>query len=279
MDWPRNRRLVEEGFRDLAYVPRDRTGWDMTLASLAFGVRRVIERHPPDLNGWAARHGASGSRRFEELGRDATVLWHGTSRERAARIREHGLFHFKGLWTTFDPSTAHLFCRSRSARFATEGAMVCLLLDERELEEGRHYEAESGGEIRRFHGPLPPEVVEYVLVREEIRFVGEERAREPAPWREAQFKKQSGAWLTKQRAPVRFSRDAGYSTVEEFARLTVERLLEELGELAPIEVFSALYALVRPWEALRHEAVMALIEAACAPARRREKIQFLKAAR
>ena len=278
MAWKKNKRLVAEGFPDLQYIPRERCGWDLTLACLAYAIRRRFERHAPDLNAWAARHGVPASERYAQLGSDATVLWHGTSRERAERIREHGLFHFKGLWTTFDPDIAHGYCRGRSERFGTEGAVVCIVLDERDLEPGQHYEPEPGGKVRRFHGPLAPEFIEYVLTREEIRFTGEERAAEPSPWVSARLKRQSGSWLPVQQPPVRFSDDSEYSSVEEFARLTARRLLEEVGEVSVLELFSTLYALVRPWDALSHQDVLDLAGELCETRRNRDRLTLLRAA-
>ena len=85
--------MISEGLHDLQYLPRQRCGWDCTLASLAYAARTVIEGARPDLAAWAARHGVSASARYRELESDALVLWHGTSRERAGKIAEHGLFH------------------------------------------------------------------------------------------------------------------------------------------------------------------------------------------
>ena len=55
MPWKENKKLVSAGFRGLKYVPRERCGWDMTLSSLAYGMRMDIEGRQPDLNAWAAR--------------------------------------------------------------------------------------------------------------------------------------------------------------------------------------------------------------------------------
>lgn len=55
MAWKKNKRLVAAGFADLVYLPRERSGWDATLASLAYGMRMALERGRPDLGAWAAR--------------------------------------------------------------------------------------------------------------------------------------------------------------------------------------------------------------------------------
>jgi hypothetical protein len=275
--WKANKRLVKEGFPDLEYLPRERTGWNATLTSLAFAVRRDIGRAPPDLGAWAARHGVAPSGRWAAVGPDALVLWHGTSRERADKIREHGLFHKKGLWTTLDPRVAHGYCRGRSERFATEGAMVCIVLDPGEVAEGQHYDTESKGDILRFHQGLPPDVVEYVLVADEIRFTGPRRARRPTPWPKGRFKRRGGEWVPVSRPPVRYSDEASYATLEEFVGLTMDRLLEELGAAAAIEVFSMLYALVEPWDALEHDVVFDLLEERCIPDVRRAKWRTFRA--
>ena len=276
MSWRKNRKLASEGFRDLQYLPRERTGWDCTLASLAFGARAAIEGRAPDLNRWAARLGAPPSGYYAETGSDALVLWHGTSRERADKIREHGLFHKRGLWTTTDPQISHSFCRSRSERFGTDGAVLCLVIDRREIEEGRDYDLEGGGDIYRFRGGLPPEAVEYVLVHEAICFVGPLRGNDPAPWPGARFKRQSGKWAPVQAIPVRYSGSETYSTLAEFMELCVDRLLDELGEVTALDVFATLYAAVAPWRALPHEAAFDLIEEKCVPHRHRSKFQTFR---
>ena len=277
MAWKKNRKLAAKGLRDLQYLPKQRCGWDCTLASLAYGVRRVILGASPDLGAWAVRHGLPASARYQDMGPDARVLWHGTSRVRAEKIAEHGLFHKRGLWTTLDPSIAHGFCRSRSDRFGAEGAVVCLVLDRGELDRGRDFDVEGKGDIFRFHHGLPPDLVEYVLVNDEIRFMGHRRARRPAPWRAAAFKKRSGEWVPVQKAPVRYSEAASYSSVRDFAQICIERLMAELGEVTALEVFSTLYASISPWDALAHEGIFGLIEEKCVPHRRTSKCQTFRA--
>jgi len=277
MAWKKSRRGFAKDFPDLAYLPRRRSGWDWTLAALGYAARRDIQGGKPDLSAWAARHGLPPSARARDLGEEVAILWHGTSRARADKIAEHGLFSKGGLWTTSDPTIAHSFTRGRSERFATEGAMVCLVMDRRDYAFEHDFVVEGPGNIFRFHRGLPPDVVEYVLFHEEARFFGPRRARRPAPWPSAKFKKREGDWAPAQKAPVRYSDTAAYSTVREFAELCVDRLLAELGELRAVEIFSTLYALIRPWDALTHEDVLALIEEKCAPARRRQKARTLRA--
>ncbi|MDP7281169.1 MAG: hypothetical protein QGG39_14975, partial [Candidatus Poribacteria bacterium] len=62
---------------------------------------------------WAARHNCPASARYDELGDDTIVLWHGTSSTRAEKIAEFGLFHKRGLWTTLNPQIAHGYTRGR----------------------------------------------------------------------------------------------------------------------------------------------------------------------
>ena len=99
--WRRDRVQPRQGHPDLRYLPQGRASWNTTLAALAFSQAR--SRGRTDILQWAAMHGARPSARAAELGDDALVLWHGTSRERAERIRDVGLFHKRGLWTTLDP--------------------------------------------------------------------------------------------------------------------------------------------------------------------------------
>jgi len=207
------------------------------------------------------------------------VLWHGTSRERAEKISEHGLFHKRGLWTTLNPEISHSFCRNRSDRFGTDGAVVCLILDRSAITEGRDYSLEGKGDIYRFHGRLPSGVVEYVLVHEEIRFTGESRVRIPAPWPAAKLKKRSGKWAPAQNVPVRYSDSLNYASLREFVEICTDRLMMELDEILPLEVFSTLYALVTPWQALTHEDVFDLIAERWVPHRHRGKYQTYRPAR
>lgn len=271
MAWKTNRKLVEAGFADLKYVPRERCGWDATLACLAYAARMDLAGRMPDLAAWAARHAVPASRRYCELGESALALWHGTGRERAERIAEHGLFHKKGLWTAAHPGIPHAFCRGRSEQFGTEGAVVCIVLDRRELVDGRDCEVEGNGSVVRFHHGLGPEVVEYVLVREGIRFTDRERARDPAPWPGARFRKRAGKWAPAQKAPVRYSDSAAFSSAKEFAALCIERLMEEFGEATALEMFSSVYAAIDPRDALEHRKLLKIIEDRCVPGRRRGK--------
>jgi len=276
MAWRKNKKLSAQGFRDLEYLPKDRHAWDFTLASLAFAARRTIDGRPPDLNDWAARHGVPASSRYRELGPEALVLWHGTSRARAEKIAEHGLFRKRGLWTTTDPNISHSYCRNRSERFATDGAVVCIVLDQSELVEGREYGLEGNGDIYRFHCNLAPEVVEYVLLNDEIRFAGQTRARRPSPWPRAKFKRQSGDWVPVQSTPVRYSDSASYSSQEELVAILMARILEGLEEVSAVEIFSVLYAAVTPARSLEHDAVFELIDEHCTARRRRGKVQTFR---
>jgi hypothetical protein len=47
MAWRKNRRALDEGHRDLAYLPRGPAQWDATLAAVAYAMRRTIESRPP----------------------------------------------------------------------------------------------------------------------------------------------------------------------------------------------------------------------------------------
>ena len=280
LPWKKNRKLVDLGFRDLEYLPRETSGWDMTLSALAYGARMDIEGVQPDLNAWAARHGLPGSARFEGMGEGAVVLWHGTSRERAESIAAHGLFHKGGVWTARHPSIAHGFCRSRAEEAEGEGAMVCVVLDRNELVGGRDYHIEGGEGLNQvvvFHGKLSAGVVEYILLKDSMRFSGVERTKDrPRP--SARFKKAHGEWVPVQKAPVRFSDEESYSTVGEFAALCLKALLRELGAVAPIEIFAGIYSLIEPWEVLGHEDILDLIDRNCREARKRGKFTTYRAA-
>jgi len=271
--WRRNRKLVRGGFRDLAYLPRSRTGWNATLAAYAFSVRLKLDGRA-DLNRWAIMHGVAASGRCAELGNDALVLWHGTSAGRAEKIREVGLFHKRGLWTTTDPATAHNFTRNRSTRFDAGAAMIVVLLDRRELEPDVDYEPQGrDGSVLRFHRGLPPDVVEYILFDDRIEFVGVRKARLPKPWGVARFKKHEGRWVPRSKPPVRLDHERAYRTFDEWLDLSVRRVLDELSAACAIEVFSSLYATVDPTDALEHDRVLAKLEDLCAAPRQRKGLK------
>ena len=198
--WPRNRARPRKGHADLRYLPQGLTAWNMTLAGLAFSQARTRGR--PDILLWAARHGARPSARAAELGDDALILWHGTSRERAERIREVGLFHKRGLWTTLEPRIAHGFTRWRSREQSAGSAMIVLVLDRNAFREGDHFELE-GDNVMRFHRGLGAEHVEYICWPDRVEFVGSEAASAPRPWGKARFRREDGGWVPRSRPPVR----------------------------------------------------------------------------
>ncbi len=256
MPWKRNKTAMAQGFPDLEFLPHGRAAWDCTLSAMAYGSRMDLTGRSPDLNAWATRHGLPACRPYSEFGESALVLWHGTSRERAEKIAEYGLFHKKGVWTAKHPKVPHAFCRMRSERFGTEGAVVCLVLDRNELVEGHDFRTEVGDNVVVFQHKLPPDVVQYVLVREEIRFVGSERAPLPQSWRKARFKHASGSWRPVQRSPVRFSESETFTTLDEFVRLCVTRLHDDLGRFCLLEALSVIYSLVEPWNCLKHRDIL-----------------------
>jgi hypothetical protein len=137
--------------------------------------------------------------------------------------------------------------------------VVCIVVDQSSLVEGADFTTEGNGSILSFHHLLPPEVVEYVLMRQEIRVTGIERAAIPRPWPAARLKHVSGHWVPVQRPPVRFLDAEQLSTLDEFLALCVSRLSHGLGYFSAIEVFSVLYSPVRPWDCLEHRQIMDLL--------------------
>ncbi len=271
-DWRRNRRLVRDGFKDLEYMPRSRTGWNATLAAYAYAVRRKVAR-AADLNLWATMHGCPASARYQELRRSALVLWHGTSAKRAERIREVGLFHKRGVWATFEPKIAHGYTRGRSLAYQAGSATVVLVVDTGEVRAGVDYD-QNGPSIVRFHYGLPVEWIEYILWDDRVEFVGERKAHEPRPWGKARFKKKEGQWVPRSQPPVRFDDRRAYASKEEWLHLSIERIISTLGPSAAIEIFSSLYSTVDPWDALEHEDIFAALEEMCAIPRRRHGIRL-----
>ncbi len=270
-EWSRRRKLVRQGFKDLEYLPRAHPGWNATLAAHAFSARRRLVGRA-DLNLWAAMHNCAPSARYAELGQDAIVLWHGTTRPRAERIREHGLAHYRGVWATLEPGIAHGYSRGRGERYQAGAATIVLVLDRRETRPGRDYELETD-EVARFHHDLPPDSVEFILWDDRIEFVGSQSAGSPSPWGVARFKKREGQWVPLSQPPVRLDAERSYSTLAEWLDQSVGRILETFGAAAAIEVFSSLYSTIDPWEALSHEEVFAALEEACAEPRVRHGLR------
>lgn|GEM_PF-1487782 len=271
VDWHRNRRLVRSGFKDLEYLPKSRTGWNATLAAYAFSARRQIAGRA-DLNLWAAMHGCSASARYSELEENALVLWHGTSAGRAARIRETGLFHRRGLWTALDPKIAHGYTRGRSSQYKAGSATIALLLDRRTIEPGIHYDMQ-GTDIFRFHSSMPPENIEYILWDDRIDFLGEQKAKWPRSWDIARFKKKEGEWVTYSQPPVRFDEEHTYSDIKEWLYLSIRRILYTLGSASAVEIFSSLYSTMNPWDALEHEDIFEALECLCDMPRKGRRIK------
>ncbi len=257
----RNKGALAKSFADLEFLPRGKSEWDCTLSALAYGLRMEMPGAEPDLGAWATRHRVEASARCEALGPHAMALWHGTSRERAEKIQEHGLFNKRGLWTARHPREPHGFCRMRSERLGTKAAILCLLLDSRTVVAVRDYEVEANGNVIRFQHGLPPDVVDYVLVRERIGYTGVGRASRRPPWPGGTFRRSGGNWVPVQQIPVRWSDAASFSTLDEYVALCLGRLVAELGAVAPLEALSVLRALVEPADALTHEAILAALEA------------------
>lgn len=256
--WQKNRKMLKRGYPDLGFLPRSRAGWNATLAALSFSQRLKREGRA-DLNQWATMHGCPASARYTELGESALVLWHGTSDERAQRIREVGLFHKRGLWTASDPRIAHGFTRWRSKQYGVGSATVVLVFDESEIEEGVHYSRE-GDVVYRFHSGVGNRHIQYILWGDRLEFRGEERAPHPSPWGRARFKRREGRWVPLSHPPVRLDDDTEYGDFDEWLTRSVTRILRRLGEATALEVFSSLYATLDPWRALEHEVILSRLE-------------------
>jgi hypothetical protein len=260
-EWHKNAALVREGFADLVYLPRGRCAWNATLSAFAYSARRALAgAEAADLNLWAAMHACPPSARYEQLGDDRLVLWHGTSAQRAEKIRQHGLFSKGGVWAATEPRIAHGFTRGRSQAFGAGSAMIVLVISKDEW-AGRA-EAESD-HIARFHQAIPPECIEYILWGDRIEFCGRRKAAGPKPWGVARFKRVGGRWVPHSRPPVRLDAQRSYGNLAEWLDASVRRILQTLGSASAGEVFSSLYATIDPWQALEHEQVFDALERLC----------------
>jgi len=257
--WRKNRPLRRSRFRDLEYLPRGRTAWNATLSAWAYSSRRALADRA-DLNLWAAMHGLPPSARYQQLGNDALVCWHGTSALRARKIREVGLFHRDGVWAATQPTIAHSFTRSRSQLLGAGSAMIVLVVSKGEWEA---HATAHGPNIVEFHRNVPKECIEYILWSDRLEFVGADKARDPRPWGVARFKRASGRWIPYSRTPVRLDRQHAYEDFDEWLEMSIRRILVTLGRAASIELFSSLYATLAPWDALEHHQVFGAIERLC----------------
>ena len=147
MNWKKNRKLLKSSSRELEYLPASKTGWNFALSCLSYGSRLSIEKSHSDFSIWTDHNRLAPSYRYQQFVDDAVVLWHGTSLSRANKIADHGLFHKGGLWTTTIPQIAHSYCRNRSKRFDTDGAMICIILNKKEIEETCLRKRMSGNKI------------------------------------------------------------------------------------------------------------------------------------
>lgn len=257
--WTRNRNHARKGHPDLRYLPQGRSAWNGTLAALAYSQTRA--RSGDDIIRWAAMHGVRPSRRAAELGEGALVLWHGTSRERAERIREVGLHSKRGLWTTREPRIAHGYTRGRAQEHSAGSATVVLVLDRGQVREGVDYSCE-GKNILRFQRGLGREHVVHICWAERVETIGEV-ADEPRPWGRARFKKADGRWVPRSRPPVRLDDDGEYASFDEWLRLSLARIVHRLGRATALELMSSLYATLDPWEALTHDDVLTRAAEVC----------------
>jgi hypothetical protein len=218
-------------------------------------------------------HGCAGSARCAELGDSALVLWHGTSDERAQRIREVGLFHKRGLWATSEPRIAHGYTRGRSGQYGAGSATVVLVLDRGEIEEGIHYSHDSEV-IYRFHSGLDTQHIQYILWADHVEFRAERKEPGLSPWGRSRFKRQEGKWAPISHPPVRLDADYEYGDFHEWLTQSITRILRRLEEATALEVFSSLYATLDPWRALEHEVILDRLEEMCTSHRRAGPVRF-----
>ena len=110
-----------------------------------------------------------------------------------------------------------------------------------------------------------------MLTSDRIAFTGAQRARKPSPWPDATFKKSGWSWVPVRRSPVRYTDTSEYSSLEEFCGVCLDRLVDELGNITALEVFSSIYAAVHPCGTLIHADILALLDKQCVRSRKRTK--------
>jgi len=260
--WRKNRQRVRDGFGDLVYLPHSADGWDATLTAYAYAARQKIGGEP-NLNTWAVMNGLPASGRFEELGTEAVVLWHGTAAYKAEKILQDGFrpVNRGAVYASPKPETSHSYTRNRSMEREGGSALLVLVFPKRALEEEFHF-SEGNSEVR-LYSRVPPDYIEYVLWSDRIDFVGKEKARSARAWPRFKFKKQGGEWIPRTNPPVRFDDENEFSSREEWLEISIRRILATLGGATAIEVFSSLYSTIEPWEALEHNEIFAALEDFC----------------
>ena len=261
--WTKDRKLRRGGFADLEYLPKGRSAWNGTLSAYAYSARRALAGRA-DLNLWAAMHALPASARYEQLGKDALVCWHGTSAARAEKIGQLGLFHRGGVWAAVEPTIAHSYTRSRSRRFGAGSAMIVFVISKDQWDT---HASPRGPSIVEFHRKIPRDCIEYILYSDRLESVGLGKARRRRPWGTARFKRVRGRWVPRSRPPVRLGEKHNYSDFDGWLELSVRRILQALGKAAAIELFSSLYATVDPWNALEHRQIFDTLERLCGKAR------------
>jgi len=260
--WRKNRQRIRDGFTDLVYLPDSAHVWDATLAAYAYAARQKVGGKP-NLNTWAVVNGIPPSRRFEELGTDAVVLWHGTAAYKASKILQDGFrpVNKGAVYASLSPDISHSYTRNRSREREGGSAMFALVIPKRTMEEEFHFS--QGAHEIRLYSRVSPDYVEYVLWSDRIDFFGKERAKPARPWPRFKFKKQGGKWIPLTNPPVRFDDEHEFSSKEEWLELSIRRILATLGTATAIEVFSSLYSTIEPWQALEHDAILAALEDLC----------------
>lgn len=257
--WHKNRRRVRDGFDDLAYLPGSPDVWDATLVACAYAARQKIAGQA-NLNTWAVMNGLPPSRRFEELGTDAVVLWHGTAAYKVPRILQDGFrpVNKGAVYASLSPDISHSYTRNRSKEREGGSAMFALVIPKPILEEEFHF-SQGANEVR-LYSRVSPDFVEYVLWSDRVDFAGKEKAKSARPWPRFKFKKQGGEWIPLTNPPVRFDGEHEFTSKEEWLGLSIRRILATLGAATAIEILSSLYSTIEPWEALEHEEVFGLLE-------------------
>ena len=257
--WRKNRQRVRNGFSDLVYLPNSAHGWDATLAAYAYAARKRVAGQA-NLNTWAVMSGIPPSRRFEELGTEAVVLWHGTAAYKASKIMQDGFrpVNKGAVYASLNPDISHAYTRNRSRQREGGSAMFALVIPRHTMEEEFHF-SQGANEIR-LYSRVSPDYIEYVLWSDRIDFVGKETTKSARPWPRFKFKKQGGEWIPLTNPPVRFDGEHEFTSKEEWLGLSIRRILATLGAATAIEILSSLYSTIEPWEALEHEEVFGLLE-------------------
>ena len=146
--------------------------WDMTLLAVEYKYRFRGQSDPVFLYQFAEQHGARVPEKYP-TGKRYVVLWHGTTLWSAKKILEKGFRKKKAIWMTTNPRMARGMAVGK-ANGLNDGipAILVSVMDTFMYERGVDYTFD-GSTVYVFHRHILPDVIEYLVAPDGIRYVGQ----------------------------------------------------------------------------------------------------------